>query len=206
MAGITLLSVIVSGVLQWVASAPYAAGHPSVYTGVYAIRFCHGPCTAVASAWDRTGTLVLSGHPLLNQRSRRMRQSLEREPVNGCLLLDAATTSGGHGPFDPDTLRRRWLTWSTASDGNAVSFAFERSPDDASWVELKLSAVGLTGHGYGFDFAPGQGGPEDVERDGIVATRTGSFDAGSCASPPVHHAASARDGRNEQSDVGQAAG
>lgn len=174
------------GVLQVASQRPYAATHPGVYVGVYAIRFCHGACSPDASDRDRTGTLVLSGVPLRNRRGWLMRQWLERYPINGCLTLDATHEVGGTGPFDARTPRRRFVTWAKWPDQDMASFEFERSPDGGYSVMLRLSAVGLTGRATIWGGVAGavQGASSPIVFDQVVARRVGEPGPGDCPRPP----------------------
>jgi hypothetical protein len=104
-----------------------------------AIRFCQGTCSNASAEADRTGTLVLSEWPLLNRTGRRMRQRMERDPVNGCLFLDPARPGAGEGIHAPQERRFRFLTWSLWPDGSGASFDLGRSPDGGVDVMLRLA-------------------------------------------------------------------
>src|SRR5690242_6009448 len=86
-----------AGMLQTAVQDPYAVAHPPPYAGVYAVDFCHGACSDATPTMDRTGTLLLSGRPLLNRAGRWMHLRLERDPVIGCLFLDPAGSGEGAG-------------------------------------------------------------------------------------------------------------
>lgn len=97
---------------------PYGATHPRVFTGTYAIRLCMGSCPTGpgTESVGRMGALVLLPSPLLDAHGRRGYKYLEREPINGCLLLEPWTGPAGFAQFDPGACRRRFLVrWNSNS-------------------------------------------------------------------------------------------
>jgi hypothetical protein len=178
------------GMLQAAAQDPYATAHPPAYAGVYAVRFCHGTCSDASVDADRTGTLVLSGRPLLNRAGRRMRQWMERDPVNGCLFLDPARPGGGEGIHAPQARRFRFLTWSLWPDGSRASFDLSRSPDGGGDVMLQLAPTGLSGNVGVWGGALGAVAPGSAvaPRDQVLAERIGDVDVTDCPQPlPAKH-------------------
>lgn len=176
-----------AGMLQTAAQDPYAVAYEPPYAGVYAVRFCHGACSDATAATERTGTLVLSGRPLLNRVGRWMRQRLERDPVNGCLFLDPSGPGegAGEGIHAPQARRFRFLTWTLSPDGSTASFDLGRSPDGGTDVLLHLAPTGLSGSVGGWGGAVGAVAPGSplVERDQVVAERIGEPDPSDCPRP-----------------------
>jgi hypothetical protein len=176
------LSRPVSGFLACAAMASAAIGTgparsgpatvPPVFTGTYALRFCHGPCTARVAPF-RTGTLVLLDRPVRDRRGRALRLHLEPGPVNGCFILHEA----GEKP------RRGWLAWRPQRGrADAIAFQLDRSPDGGYAVELRLAASGLAGRGMAWGGAMGTpvAGASPAPVEGIVARRIGDADLTRC--------------------------
>lgn len=163
------------------AAIPYAASHPEAYAGTYAIRICKGPCAQSAPASYVTGVVVLFDKPVRNSLGRVFRAELDREPVNGCFVLqDAGAAPSSLAEIAP----AGFFSWALFSTNNAVDFQLYRSPDGGYGVSLKLAAKGLSGTGriWGGGLGPMRG-PYPLA-DGVVADRVGEPDIKQCPSLP----------------------
>jgi len=168
--------------------ASYAATHPPVYAGTYAVRFCRGACTGTKAGLYGIGTMVLFARPMLAADGRVLYRQLQPGPVNGCMALKISPQASGEVPYpgDPPASDRGFFTWAQAG-GGGISFQLDRSPDGGYGVDLKLVAMGLAGKGMawgGAIGAPAGGGPAPFDQ--VVAERIGGPDAGRCPPlPPV---------------------
>ena len=150
----------------------YAALHPAAYAGAYAIRVCHGSCTA---ATDFTGTLVLFEHPIRNAQGRFFRADLDTQYANGCFVWSKA--SGG--PFSSEP--RGFISWALFED--AAEIELVHSPDGGYFVRLNLAPKGLHGTGMDEGGAIGPVVPDATlpRRDEVIAQRLGEPDIKLCA-------------------------
>ena len=168
-----LACAAMAGAALWIGPArSQPATVPSVFTGTYALRFCHGPCTGPVAPF-RTGTLVLLDQPVRDRHGRTLRLHLEPGPANGCFVLHEA----GEKPL------RGWLAWRPQRGrADAITFQLDRSPDGGYEVDLKLAAPGLEGWGMAWGGALGApaAGAAPAPAEGIVAWRIGDADPARC--------------------------
>lgn len=167
------------------AATPYAASHPDVYAGTYAIRICKGSCARSAPASYVTGVVVLFDKPVRNSLGRAFRAELDREPVNGCFVLkDAGVTPSSLVEIAP----AGFFSWALFPPENAVLFQLYRSPDGGYEVALKLAARGLSGTERIWGGAVASGAPR-IAPDMVIADRLGDPDVKLCppTPPPVTH-------------------
>jgi hypothetical protein len=161
----------------------YAASHPDVYAGTYAIRICKGPCAQSAPASYVTGVLVLFDKPVRNSVGRVFRAELDREPVNGCFVLkDPGVTPSSLAEIAPEG----FFSWALFPPANAVLFQLSRSPDGGYGVSLKLAAKGLSGTEKIWGGAVGAVSVRGSypPADSVVADRVGEADIKQCPSLP----------------------
>ena len=105
---------------------PYAASHPDVYAGTYAIRICKSPCVQSAPASYVTGVGVLVDKPVRNSHGHAFRAALDREPVNGCFVLkNAGVVPGSLAEIAP----AGFFSWTWLSPKSVADFQLYRSPD-----------------------------------------------------------------------------
>ena len=163
------------------AAIPYAASHPEVYAGTYAIRICKGPCAQSAPASYVTGVVVRFDKPVRNSQGRVFRAELDREPVNGCFVLKNA---GVAPSLLAEIAPKGFFSWALFPPANAVLFQLSRSPDGGYEVNLKLVAKGLSGTGriWGGVVGPVRGPYPPA--DGVLADRVGEPDIKQCPSLP----------------------
>lgn len=162
------------------AAKPYAATHPAVYAGTYAVRICHGSCVGYGASAFRTGTMVLFERPLRDRRGHTFHGSLDRDAFNACFVLEHTGARFDGDTFIPTQGFFSWALWQ-----HAVALELVRSPDGGYGVTLHFTPDGLGGIGATWGGTVGAVAPDSprVPPDSVSAVRMGEPDITKC--PPL---------------------